>query len=475
MSDESIFDELNEECGVFGVFGHPEAVNLTYYGLHALQHRGQDSAGIVSTDGTAFTAHRDVGLVTEGFNEKTLQSLSGQMAIGHVRYATSKESLLANAQPLVFKYREGEIALATNGSLINAKQIKHQLERMGSIFQTTSDVEVIAHLIARSGYDNLREAVKEALRMVKGAYAFLIMTNEQLIAALDPHGIRPLALGKLGDATVIASETCAFDAIGAIYEREIEPGELLVIDPDGIHIDRMTGQTRRAVCSFEYIYFARPDSDIDGQNVHSVRKRLGKQLYEEAPVEADVVTGVPDSSISAAIGYAEAAGYPYELGLVKNRYIGRTFIRPSQQQREQGVKMKLSAVRRVVEGKRVVMIDDSIVRGTTCRRIVHLLREAGATEVHVRISSPPVKNPCFYGIDTADRQGLIASNQSVEEIRQTIGADSLSFLTIPGLLQAVGRQSADPNRGHCLACFDGIYPTEIYEDILLTKSSGTEE
>lgn len=469
MSDESVFDELNEECGVFGVFGHPDAVNLTYYGLHALQHRGQESAGIVSSEGGTFTSHRGMGLVTEVFNRATLEKLSGDTAIGHVRYSTTGESLLSNAQPLVFKYREGDIALATNGNLVNAMPIKHQLERMGSIFQTTSDTEVIAHLIARSGYSDLREAVKEALRMVKGAYAFLIMTNDQLIAALDPHGIRPLVMGRLGDSYVFASESCAFDAIGAEYEREVEPGEMIVIDRDGIQTDRITGQTRRAVCSFEYIYFARPDSDVGGLNVHAVRKRLGKQLFEEAPADADVVTGVPDSSISAAIGYAEAAGFPYELGLIKNRYIGRTFIQPNQQLREQGVKMKLSAVRRVVEGKRVVMIDDSIVRGTTSRRIVRLLREAGAAEVHVRISSPPVKNPCFYGIDTADRNGLIAASHSVEEIREAIQADSLAFLSISGLLKAIGQGGGGPHHGMCLACFDGVYPTEIYEDALVKQ------
>jgi amidophosphoribosyltransferase len=398
-----------------------------------------------------------------------LEKLSGDTAIGHVRYSTTGESLLSNAQPLVFKYREGDIALATNGNLVNAMPIKHQLERMGSIFQTTSDTEVIAHLIARSGYSDLREAVKEALRMVKGAYAFLIMTNDQLIAALDPHGIRPLVMGRLGDSYVFASESCAFDAIGAEYEREVEPGEMIVIDRDGIQTDSITGQTRRAVCSFEYIYFARPDSDVGGLNVHAVRKRLGKQLFEEAPADADVVTGVPDSSISAAIGYAEAAGFPYELGLIKNRYIGRTFIQPNQQLREQGVKMKLSAVRRVVEGKRVVMIDDSIVRGTTSRRIVRLLREAGAAEVHVRISSPPVKNPCFYGIDTADRNGLIAASHSVEEIREAIQADSLAFLSISGLLKAIGQGGGGPHHGMCLACFDGVYPTEIYEDALVKQ------
>lgn len=465
MSVEPIIDELNEECGVFGVFGHEDAVQLTYYGLHALQHRGQESCGIVSSDGHRFTAHRDTGLVTEVFDAEALQKLSGHMAIGHVRYSTRDERSPANVQPLLFNYHDGELALAMNGSLVNASQIKHQLERMGSIFQTTSDTEVIAHLIARSGYSELKQVVKESLRMVKGAYAFLIMTKDCLIAALDPHGIRPLSIGKLGDSYVFASETCAFDAIGAEYVREVAPGELLVLDGDGMHVDRLTGQTRRAVCTFEYIYFARPDSDIDGQNVHSVRKRLGKQLFVEAPVEADVVSGVPDSSISAAIGYAEAAGYPYELGLIKNRYIARTFIQPSQQLREQGVKMKLSAVRRVVEGQRVVLIDDSIVRGTTIKRIVKLLRQVGATEVHVRISSPPVKNPCFYGIDTADRNGLIAANHSPQDIRQLIGADSLAFLSLEGLLEAVGRPADEVNRGHCLACFDGVYPTEIYEDL----------
>lgn len=465
MSYEAVSHQLNEECGIFGVFGHPDAPILTYYGLHALQHRGQESAGIVSTDGSAFTSHRNQGLVTEVFDEKTLAALSGHTAIGQVRYAAAGENKLTNAQPLVFNYRAGELALAMNGSLVNAKQIRHQLERMGSIFQTASDTEVIAHLIARSGYSELPEAAKEAFRLVKGAYAFLIMTNDQLIAALDPHGIRPLSLGRLGESVVLASETCAFDAVGAIYEREIAPGELFVIDRGGTRRERMTGQTRRAICSFEYIYFARPDSDINGLNVHSVRKQLGKRLFAEAPADADVVTGVPDSSISAAIGYAEAAGYPYELGLIKNRYVGRTFIRPTQQLREQGVKMKLSAVRRVIEGKRVVMIDDSLIRGTTSRRIVRLLREAGAVEVHVRISSPPVKHPCFHGINMADGSDLIAAQQSVEEIRQTIGADSLAFLSLAGLLQALGRSANDEWHGQCLACFDGVYPTEIYDDV----------
>lgn len=464
MFHESPFDGLNEACGVFGIFGHDDAARLTYYGLHALQHRGQESAGIVCSNGNGFTSHRGMGLVTEVFKEDVFNQLSGSVAVGHVRYATAGDRSPANVQPLVFKYREGELALASNGQLVNAAPIRHQLERMGSIFQTTSDTEVIAHLIARSGYSGVHEAVKEALRLVKGAYALLIMTNDALIAALDPHGIRPLSFGRMGDSYVIASETCAFDAVGAEYVREVEPGELLILNEDGLRSERVTGQTGRAVCSFEYIYFARPDSDIDGLNVHSVRKRLGKKLYEEAPVDADVVTGIPDSSISAAIGYAEAAEIPYELGLIKNRYIGRTFIRPTQHLREQGVKMKLSAVRKVVDGKRIVLIDDSIVRGTTIKRITKLLRDAGAKEIHVRISSPPVKNPCFYGIDTSDRKGLIAARHSVDDIRQMVGSDSLAFLSVEGMLEAIGRPVGEPNRGQCLACFDGVYPTEIYED-----------
>ncbi len=455
---------MNEECGVFGVYNHNESPQLIYYGLHALQHRGQESAGICTSNHHSFTHHRGMGLVTEVFSNKEINDLRGNMGIGQVRYSTTGESSLQNAQPLIFKYRGGEISIATNGNLVNAAQIRNQLEKQGSIFQTTSDTEVIAHLIARSMYDNIEDAVREALGVIKGAYALLIMTNDTLIAALDPNGLRPLALGILDNAYVISSETCAFDTVGAAYIRDIEPGELLVLDQEGIKTQRFSVQTRRAICSFEYIYFARPDSDIDGINVHLSRKRLGKKLAEEHPVEADVVTGVPDSSISAAIGYAEASGIPYELGLIKNRYIGRTFIQPSQELREKGVKMKLSAVRKVVEGKRVVMIDDSIVRGTTSRRIVKMLREAGATEVHVRISSPPVKNPCYYGIDTSTREELIAADKSIEEMREYIQADSLSFLSTEGMIEAIGRKSNEVNRGHCLACFNSEYPTEVFSE-----------
>lgn len=458
---DGFFDKLKEECGVFGVYGHPDAAQLNYYGLHALQHRGQESGGICTADADHFVYHRGVGLVKEVFDNALMSTLQGSIGIGHVRYATAGESQLANAQPLVFKYKEGDLAIATNGNLVNAPEIRHRLEREGSIFQTSSDTEVVAHLIARSRHDDLVEAVKEALGQLTGAYAMLFMTRERLIAALDPHGLRPFVMGKLGDAWLFASETCAFDAVGGEYVRDVNPGEMIVLDADGMREWTFAEGQRRAVCAMEYIYFARPDSDIDALNIHATRKRMGRELAMEAFVDADVVTGVPDSSISAAIGFAEQTGIPYELGLIKNRYTGRTFIQPSQELREQGVKMKLSAVRKVVEGKRVVMIDDSIVRGTTSLRIVNLLKAAGATEVHVRISSPPFMNPCYYGIDTPSRDELIASNKTVEEIRKQINADSLHFLSKGGLLRAIGTKHNEPNNGICLACFDNDYPTKL--------------
>jgi amidophosphoribosyltransferase len=459
---------LNEECGVFGIWGHPEASQITYYGLHSLQHRGQEGAGIVSTDGEKLVAVKGEGLVNEVFGNGRLQELgAGKAAIGHVRYATAGGGGYENVQPLLFHSQTGSLALAHNGNLVNANALKHQLETMGSILQTTSDTEVLAHLIKRSGYTLLKDRVKNALSMLKGAYAFLIMTETEMMVALDPNGLRPLSLGRLNDAYVVASETCAFDVVGAEFIRDIEPGELLIIDNGGLHSERFTMHTQRAMCSMEYIYFSRPDSNIDGINVHTARKSLGKQLAMESAVDADVVTGVPDSSISAAIGYAEFSGIPYELGLIKNRYVGRTFIQPSQSLREQGVKMKLSPVRGVVEGKRVVMVDDSIVRGTTSRRIVKMLRDAGATEVHVRISSPPIKNPCFYGIDTSTHEELIASSHSVEEMREIIGADSLAFLSPGGMVEAIDRPFDGENRGQCMACFTGKYPTEIFPDTVL--------
>ncbi|WP_245850849.1 amidophosphoribosyltransferase [Paenibacillus herberti] len=462
---DDMFDKLKEECGVFGVFGTPNAASLSYYGLHALQHRGEESSGVCTVDSASgsFAYHRGMGLVKEVFTTDILASLPGDRAIGHVRYSTSGASQLGNAQPLIFKYRDGDLAVATNGNIVNAPSIRRELENMGSIFQTTSDTEVIAHLIARSPKDFV-SAAKDALQRIIGGFAFLIMTNERLLVASDPNGLRPLVMGRLGDGYVFASETCAFETIGAEYVRDVQPGELLILDKDGLQEDRFDQGGRRASCAMEYIYFARPDSDINEVNIHTARKQMGRQLAIEAFVDADIVVGVPDSSISAAIGYAEQTGIPYEMGLIKNKYSGRTFIQPSQELREKGVKMKLSAVRKIVQGKRVVMIDDSIVRGTTSLRIVTLLREAGAKEVHVRISSPPFANPCYYGIDTPDRRELIASSKTVEEIREAINADTLYFLSAEGLIDAASVPGNDKGGGMCLACFTNEYPTPVDEN-----------
>lgn len=451
---------LNEECGVFGVWGHHNAAHITYYGLQSLQHRGQEGTGIAVTDGKQIHIKKGEGLVTEVFSKNDMDDLQGTGAIGHVRYATAGGSGPENVQPLLFKSQTGSLALAHNGNLTNATVLRSLLEAEGSIFQTTSDTEVLAHLIKRSKRTQFIDQMKAALNMLQGAYAYLLMTETELIVALDPYGLRPLSIGRLGDSYVVASETCAFDIVGADYIRDVQPGEMLIINHDGIRSEIFTTQTQMSLCTMEYVYFSRPDSDLQGMNVHTARKNLGKQLALEAPIDADVVTGVPDSSISAAIGYAEESGIPYELGLIKNRYVGRTFIQPTQQLREQGVKMKLSPVRGVVEGKRVIMVDDSIVRGTTSRRIVRMLKEAGAREVHVVISSPPIKHPCFYGIDTSSREELIAGDKSVEEIRQIIGADSLTFLSVEGMLKALGREQSGGMKGSCLACFTGKYPTE---------------
>ncbi|WP_396234533.1 amidophosphoribosyltransferase [Caldifermentibacillus hisashii] len=451
---------LNEECGVFGVWGHHNAAHITYYGLQSLQHRGQEGTGIAVTDGKQIHIKKGEGLVTEVFSKNDMDDLQGTGAIGHVRYATAGGSGPENVQPLLFKSQTGSLALAHNGNLTNATVLRSLLEAEGSIFQTTSDTEVLAHLIKRSKRTQFIDQIKAALNMLQGAYAYLLMTETEIIVALDPYGLRPLSIGRLVDSYVVASETCAFDIVGADYIRDVQPGEMLIINHDGIRSEIFTTQTQMSLCTMEYVYFSRPDSDLQGMNVHTARKNLGKQLALEAPIDADVVTGVPDSSISAAIGYAEESGIPYELGLIKNRYVGRTFIQPTQQLREQGVKMKLSPVRGVVEGKRVIMVDDSIVRGTTSRRIVRMLKEAGAREVHVVISSPPIKHPCFYGIDTSSREELIAGDKSVEEIRQIIGADSLTFLSVEGMLKALGREQSGGMKGSCLACFTGKYPTE---------------
>ncbi|MFC0189956.1 amidophosphoribosyltransferase [Fictibacillus aquaticus] len=458
---------LNEECGVFGIWGSREAAQLSYYGLHSMQHRGQEGAGIVVTDGERLRMHKGHGLVNEVFGKGELEDLTGMAGIGHVRYATAGGAEYANVQPLLFRSQTSSLALAHNGNLVNANALKHQLESQGSIFQTSSDTEVLAHLIKRSGYLYLKEKVKNALTMLKGAYSFLIMTETEIMVARDPNGLRPLSLGILGDAYVVASETCAFDVVGAQYLRDVQPGELLVINKNGLTSEFFSTSVQRSMCSMEYIYFSRPDSNIEGINVHAARKSLGKVMAQEAPVEADVVTGVPDSSISAAIGYAEASGIPYEIGLIKNRYVGRTFIQPSQELRELGVKMKLSPVRAIVEGKRVVMVDDSIVRGTTSRRIVGMLRAAGATEVHVRITAPPIAHPCYYGIDTSEREELIASKHTPQEICEMIGADSLAFISLDGLFRGIGRPNNEQNCGQCVACFTGKYPTEIYPDTVM--------
>lgn len=454
---------LNEECGVFGVWGHEDAPQITYYGLHALQHRGQEATGMVVTDGKEVAIHKGNGLVTEVFKEDAMLSLKGKSTIGHVRYCTSGGGGRENVQPFLFRsYSTYDIALAHNGNLVNANALKAELEQTGSIFHSTSDTEVLAHLIRRSKETEFIDKVISSLERLEGAFAYLVMKDNELIAARDRHGLRPLSLGKLGDAYILASETCALNVVGAEFVRDIEPGELVWFNQDGMHFRRFAPEKKTAMCAMEYVYFSRPDSDIDGANVHSTRKRMGKYLAAESPVEADVVIGVPDSSISCAVGYAEQSGIPYELGLIKNRYVARTFIQPSQALREQGVKMKLSPVRSIVEGKRVIMVDDSIVRGTTSRRIVSLLREAGATEVHVRIGCPPIKFPCFYGIDTSKKSELISARHTNEEVCKLIGADSLEYLSEKALLGAVYEEMKTKDYGLCLACYNGTYPTELF-------------
>ena len=456
---------LNEECGVFGIWGHPDAAKLTYFGLHSLQHRGQEGAGILSNDAGQLKRHRDMGLLSEVFRDPAnLDKLTGMAAIGHVRYATAGEASVDNIQPFMFKFHDGQLGLAHNGNLTNAESLRHELEKNGAILNSTSDSEILAHLIRRSHNPSFMGKVKEALSTVKGGFAYLLMIEDKLIAALDPNGFRPLSLGKMSNgAIVVSSETCAFEGVGAEWIRDVNPGEVVIIDDNGITYGNYTTDTQLAVCSMEYIYFARPDSNIQGVNVHTARKRMGAQLAREFKHEADIVVGVPNSSLSAAMGFAEESGLPNEMGLIKNQYTQRTFIQPTQELREQGVRMKLSAVSGVVKGKRVVMIDDSIVRGTTSRRIVNLLKEAGATEVHVAIGSPALAYPCFYGIDIQTRKELIAANHTVEETREIIGADSLTYLSIDGLIDSIGIDTDAPNGGLCVAYFDGKYPTPLYD------------
>ena len=455
---------LNEECGVFAVWGHNDAPQITYYGLHALQHRGQEATGMVVTNGKILDIYKGNGLVTEVFQEESLRNLKGCGSIGHVRYCTSGGGGSENIQPFLFRSSSTyDLALAHNGNLVNANVLKAELEKMGSIFHSTSDTEVLGHLIRRSTKKPFIDQVMESLVRLEGAFAYLIMKDDELIGARDPHGLRPLSLGRLGDGYILTSETCAFHVVGATFIRDIEPGELVWMNQEGIHFKRFAPKKIWAMCAMAYVYFARPDSDVDGANVHSTRKKMGKYLAQETSVDADVVIGVPDSSISCAVGYAEQSGIPYELGLIKNRYVARTFIQPSQALREQGVKMKLSPVRSIVEGKRVIMVDDSIVRGTTSRRIVNLLREAGATEVHVRIGCPPIRFPCFYGIDTSTKEELISAKFSNEEVRKLIGADSLEYLSEQALIRAVQEEvNSSENQGLCMACYTGQYPTALF-------------
>ncbi|HEX7231741.1 MAG TPA: amidophosphoribosyltransferase [Candidatus Binatia bacterium] len=458
-------DKFHDECAVMGIYGHPEASNMVYLGLYALQHRGQESCGIVSSDGKALISHRQMGLVADAFKEDVIKRLEGQSAIGHNRYSTTGQSHLKNAQPFVVEYSQGPIAVSHNGNLVNGGLLREELERSGSIFQSTSDTEVIIHLIATSRETTLMGRIVEALSRARGAYSLLFLTVDKLIAARDPYGFRPLVLGKFPEgknrgAYVFASETCALDLIEAEFIRDVEPGEIITIGAGGMESLKPFPAAPHAKCIFEYIYFARPDSNLFGHNVYQVRKALGRQLARESAVPADLVTPVPDSGVPAAIGYAEESKIPLEFGLIRNHYVGRTFIEPQQTIRNFGVKIKLNAQRDVLKGKRVVVVDDSIVRGTTSRKIIRMLRDAGAREVHMRISSPATISPCYYGIDTPTRSELIASTNSVEEIRRYIEADSLAYLSNEGMYAYFGGSRA----GFCDACFTAKYPVHFEDE-----------
>jgi amidophosphoribosyltransferase len=450
-----MFDRFREQCGIVGIFGHPEAANLVYLSLYALQHRGQEAAGIVSAKDGVFISHRDLGLVADVFSEDIIRKLEGTAAIGHNRYSTTGQTLLKNTQPLVVEYGGGGLAVAHNGNLTNSAEIRERLQDRGAIFQSTVDTEVLIHLIAASRAERTIDRIIDALLEVRGAYSLLFLTPNALVAARDPNGFRPLVLGRIKDAVIVTSETCALDLIGATYEREIEPGEVLRISAAGVESFNPFSPAPTTRCIFEYIYFARPDSRVFGRSVYEVRKQLGRQLAQEQPVEADMVIPVPDSGLPAALGFAEQAGLPFEMGLIRNHYVGRTFIEPQEAIRHFGVRVKLNAQADVLRDKRVVVVDDSIVRGTTSRKIVNMVRNAGAREVHVRISSPPTIGSCFYGVDTPTKQELIASSNPVEGIRQFIIADSLGFLSERGLYSFL--QPGDRN-GFCAACFTGRYP-----------------
>lgn len=460
-SDE---DRFHEECGVVGVFGHPEAANLAYLALYALQHRGQESAGIVSSRGDALISHRGLGLVADIFHPEMIRRLEGTSAIGHNRYATHGETVLKNAQPLVVEYAGGPLAVAHNGNLVNAVELRAELEERGSIFQSNSDTEVVIHLIAQSEKGPLLERVIDALKRVRGAYSIVFLARDQLIAVRDPYGFRPLVLGRIRDkgTYVVVSETCALDLINAEYVREVEPGEVIVIDESGLRSMQPLEVVEPQRCVFEYVYFARPDSQVFGRTVYNVRRELGRQLARESLVDADVVTPVPDSGVPAALGYAEQSGVPYELGLIRNHYVGRTFIEPTDSIRHFGVRVKLNAVSEVLRGKKVVVVDDSLVRGTTSQKIVTMMRNAGAAEVHMRICSPPTIRPCYYGVDTPTTKELVGASKSVEEIRQSIGADTLAYLSDEGLYAFEDR--VEKKSSYCDACFTNRYPVPVDEE-----------
>ena len=447
-------DKLKEECGVFGIFGHAEAANLTYLGLYALQHRGQESAGIAASDGCEVRISKTMGYVADAFSEKTLEKLPGHIAIGHVRYSTAGDSKLDNAQPILIDCAHGQIAIGHNGNLVNASELRDDLVRRGAIFQTSTDTEVILHLYARSRGASSDDAVVEALSNVQGAFSLVLITKDRLIAVRDPHGFRPLALGRLDDSVIVCSETCALDLIGATYVRDVEPGEVVIVSAAGVKSFKPFPPAPSAHCIFEHVYFARPDSYVFGESVNEIRTNLGRLLAKEQPAGADVIVPVPDSGVCAAIGFAEQSGIPMRVGLIRNHYVGRTFIEPQQAIRHFGVRVKLNPVRSILDGRRVVLVDDSLVRGTTSRKIVKMVKAAGAKEVHMRISCPPTISPCFYGVDTPRRSELIAATHTLDEIQKYIGADSLGYLSLEGLLSSVGSRRSS----YCTSCYTGVYP-----------------
>lgn len=457
-----MFDKFREECGVFGIYGHEEAARLTYLGLYALQHRGQESAGIVSSDGSRLHSERGMGHVSDIFGEVQLERLQGNLAIGHVRYSTAGKVSINEAQPFLVKCGFGQIALCHNGNLPDAVEARHQLELDGAIFSSTSDTEVVLHRIARSRTSNVVDAIADALKREDGAFSMLFATPDSLIAARDSRGFRPLCMGELEGATVFASETCAFDLIGARYLRDVEPGEIVVVDADGVHSLRPFATNPISHCVFEHVYFSRPDSLVFGRSVNKSRHLFGRYLAREWPADADIVVPVPDSGVAAAIGFAAESGLKFRFGLMRNHYVGRTFIEPRSSIRHFGVKIKLNPVRDLIEGKRVVLIDDSIVRGTTSKKIVKMVREAGAREVHMRISCPPTIAPCYYGVDTPTSEELIAAQNSVEDIRDFLEADSLGYLSMQGMLDAVGDGG---NTKFCTACYTGRYPTDLGRNV----------